>query len=56
MSNMFENEFLSAALVKAAKGNLLDTTMIFALINGYVCGDISEADFLNDIKVITGIK
>jgi hypothetical protein len=56
MSNMFENEFLSAALLKAAKGNVIDTTMIFALINGYVCGHISEADFLNDIKVMTGVK
>jgi hypothetical protein len=53
---MFENEFLSTALLKAAKGNVADTTMIFALINGYLCGNISEADFLNDIKVITEVK
>jgi hypothetical protein len=38
------------------KKNVADTTMIFSLINGYLCGRISEADFLNDIKVITRVK
>jgi hypothetical protein len=53
---MFENEFLSTALLKAAKGNVADTAMIFALINGYLGGNIPEANFLNDIKVITSTK
>lgn len=50
---MFENDFLNAALSKADQGNVIDVVMIFALINGYLNGSISEKDFLNDIKALT---
>jgi len=53
---MFENEFLESTLLKATKGNVANLVMIFALINGYLNGSISESDFLNDIKVITSTK
>lgn len=50
---MFQNKVLNDALMKATKGNVVDTAMIFALIDGYLNETIVEKNFLNDIKAIT---
>ena len=52
---MFQNKVLNDALTKATKGNVADTAMIFALIDGYLNKSIVEKDFLNDLKAITNL-
>lgn len=54
---MFKNETLNTLIsAMPAKREKLDLTMLFVLIDGYLNGTLSEADFINDLSVLLDHK
>lgn len=52
---MFDNEKLNDMIAAMpATPQKLPLTMLFVLIDSYLSGKHTEADFLNDLKVILG--
>lgn len=52
---MFQNEKLNEMIAAMpATPQKLTLTMLFVLLDSYLSGKHTEADFLNDLKVILG--